>query len=64
MRRAGTATRPRREGWSLALNLSAVACVGGMLLLLIGAWASATAAFTLGVVCAAIAALLLRRRGG
>jgi hypothetical protein len=54
--------RPRREGWRLALNLSVVAFVGGLLFVLIGAWTSASATFAFGVVCAAVAALLLRRR--
>jgi hypothetical protein len=64
MRRAGTAMQPRREGWRLAFNLSVTACVGGILFVLIGAWTSASASFAFGVVCAAIAALLLRRRNG
>ena len=53
---------PRREGWRLALNLSVLACVGGLLFLLIGAWTSASATFAFGVACAAIAAILLRQR--
>jgi hypothetical protein len=64
MRRAVTTRRPRREGWRLALNLSVVACLGGLLFLLIGSWTNASAAFAFGVVCAAIAALSLRRRSG
>jgi hypothetical protein len=62
MRRTGTPTRPRREGWRLALNLSVVAFVGGLVFLVIGAWTSAFATFAFGVVCAAIAAAVLRRR--
>ena len=64
MRRTGTAMPPRREGWRLALNLSVVACVGGLAFVLIGAWTSASATFAFGVACAAITALLLRRRNG
>ncbi len=62
MRRTGTATRPSREGWRLALNLSMLAFAGGVLFLLMGAWAGA-AAFGFGVACAAIAGLLVRRKG-
>jgi hypothetical protein len=64
MTRTRATMRPRREGWRLALNLSVVVSVGGLLFLLIGAWTSASATFAFGVVCAAIAALLLRRRNG
>jgi uncharacterized membrane protein YfcA len=53
--------RQRSETWRLALNLSVVAFVGGVLLLLVGAWASAATTFVFGVVCAAVALLLVRK---
>jgi hypothetical protein len=56
------ARRARRESWRLALNLSSICILGGVLFLLIGAWIAALGTFAAGLACAAAAAVLMRRR--
>jgi hypothetical protein len=51
----------RQPAWRLAVNLSLTAAVGGVLLILVGALLAAWIAFGFGALCAAAAALLLRR---
>jgi hypothetical protein len=58
-----SARRTRPEGWRLALNLSGTAFVGGVLLILVGAWLAAWLTFAFGIACAALAWVLQRRRG-
>ena len=60
--RARTTIQQGREGWRLALNLSVIAFVGGVLFVLIGAWQSTFATFLFGVLCAGVAAVLIRRK--
>jgi hypothetical protein len=54
-------TRPRHEGWRLALNLALTAAVGGLLFALIGAWLAAGITFGAGILCAAAAWLLSQK---
>ncbi len=49
----------RQPVWRLAVNLSAIAAVGGVLFVLAGAFLAAWITFGFGAVCAAIAALLV-----
>ena len=51
----------QREAWRLELYLSLTAVVGGVLVLLVGALLAAWIAFGFGALCAAAAAVLLRR---
>ena len=55
------AASERRQAWRLALNLSLTAAVGGALFIFVGALLAAWNTFGFGAVCAAGAALLLRR---
>ena len=51
----------QREALRLALNLSLTAAVGGVLFIVVGALLAAWITFGFGALCAAAAALLLRR---
>lgn len=51
----------QREAWRLALNLPLTGAVGGVLFVLVGALLAAWIAFGFGALCAAAAAVLLRR---
>ncbi len=51
----------QRAAWRLALNLSLTAAVGGVLFILAGALLAAWITFGVGALCAAAAAVLLRR---
>lgn len=55
------AASEQRQAWRLALNLSLTAAVGGALFIFVGALLAAWITFGLGALCAAAAALLLRR---
>ena len=52
---------PQREAWRLAIRLSLTAVVGGVLFILVGALLAAWITFGFGALCAAAAAVLLRR---
>jgi hypothetical protein len=47
--------------WRPAVNLSVIAAMGGVLFVLVGAFLAAWITFGFGAVCAAVAAMLLRR---
>ena len=51
----------QREAWRLVLNLSLTAATGGVLFILVGALLASWITFGFGALCAAAAAVLLRR---
>jgi hypothetical protein len=55
------AATEQRQAWRLAVNLSVIAAVGGVLFILVGALLAAWITFGFGALCATAAALLLRR---
>lgn len=51
----------QREAWRLAGRLAAIAAVGGVLFVLVGALLAAWITFGFGALCAAAAGVLLHR---